>query len=316
MAQWLKETLEMFNNSDKDRIRFEKWPNPNSPVLNELNRLKIVKITFHKGIMIVTLEKRRLLEMAVEEGASAIILFSNSSDNNCREERERTYPDLRHVMREMYALKKNNKYRPIVLDSEGNPHYALDFYVDNICIIGYQAHPCYPERTRFGLKFLVGDKFCFLRTPDKNLAKDLSMLTELTEPGYKQWGIYFDNVRTSADGSYYQSFGGWEETWMLNPEKIMLSEKIYAYQKLSTNLDSFDYYHVKPCPIYEYYWVDPGDYLHNIGFAYDSQEKENVHPIEHPFLFSEYERFRNIVDSKYEALRQHTKGAGRRNTKK
>lgn len=290
----IKEAFELFN--DNNTLVFEKWPNKYSNILNELNTIKLVSITFRQGRIYVTVKNKKILELAVKEHASKIILFDNSSDRNCYEDLNRHWVSRDWLVRELYVFKKGNKYNAILQNIDGETKLATPFYVDNICIIAYKHHPCYPQDTLFGLKFLVGKKFCFLRTETGRLSKSLFELTNLTELGYRRWHIYQGNVRTSHDGTYYQKFAGWEETWLLPPKKYWVTDKIYYEQELTS---SAEYWNVgidknlKPCPTMEFYRVSERfPYLEHIGFAYDSKEKINTYPLNNPFLWAEYEKYR------------------------
>lgn len=278
-AKALKEALELFK--DNTTLTFEKWPIRCSNILNELATLNIVEIKFYQGNIIVKLKEKDILELAVKDEANSIILFDNSSDrNNYKVDKY----DKHYVYRQLYVLKKKNKYKALLRDNYGNAEYATDFYVDNICIICYQWHPCYVKDTVFGLKFLVGKKFCFLRTESKELTSDLSMLTQLTPLSYKQWNIYFGNVSTSSTGHYYQTFAGWEETWLLPPERHWINDKVFYEQVLSSNSDAFSYYNAKPCAEYEFFVKVPWG-VERIGYAYDDKKAENN--LEKPFFYNE-----------------------------
>lgn len=278
MKKALKEALELFK--DNTTLTFEKWPARYSNILNELATIKIVEIKFCQGNIIVKLEEKEILKLAVEEEADSIILFNNGDDGNNYEAR---YWEKGYVYRQIYVLKKKNKYKVIIKDLYGNTKFATNFYVDNVCIICYQSHPCYPEETVFGLKFQVGKKFCFLRTESKELSADLSKLTQLTPLSYRQWNIYYGDVKTSADGFYYQSFAGWEETWLLAPKRHWINDNIFYEQELSSNSDSFSWYNAKPCAVYMFYnkthWG-----VERIGYAYDDKNADGN--LKKPFFWN------------------------------
>lgn len=306
-TQRLKEILELFSN--KTETHFEKWPNKYTKSLIELIAIGLAKVTFSKGKLKATLSNnsKAIVKMAVDENASEIILFNNEADGNCYDAIHRKREDeLRLVKREIYVIRKKNKYKPIFEDKNGRPYFPIDFYADNVCIIGYKGHPCYPQDTVFGFKMLVGNKFQFLTTETDELSKHFYNLTKLTKAGYNQWNVYFGNVKTSYDGKYYQGFAGWEETWITEAPKHWVNEHVFYMQELSSNSDCFSVginTYLEPCPVYQFYlveksWNGENRYTH-IGFAYGSNSKLNTYTLKDPYIWSEYKKYIDPSNDEY-----------------
>lgn len=304
----LQELLDLFGKSCS--VEFPHWPNKYSNTLNELSTLKLANVSFAFGKIRVKIgeAQKAVIKMAVDEKAQAIILFNNETDWNCQEAINDKHDwELKMVKREFYVLKKNRKYKPIFFHKDDKTSFfPVNFYANNICIIGYKPHPCYPQDTTFGIKFLVGKKVCFLTTENNMLSKNLRELTKLTKPGYTYFHIYWDDIKSSIDGTIYQQFAGWEETWIEAPKMMRYNSHVVYHQQLTRSSDCFEVgirSRLKPCAVYEFYlekkdWKGEISYEH-IGFAYDSKEKINPYPLKNPFVWSQYKKYVDPTEDDY-----------------
>lgn len=282
----LKSALALFpEDKKKNTLVLDKWPIKESNILNELAAIGIVEIKFNRGKITVNLLLRGVLEIAVKEKAKSIIKFDNSTDRNACE-RIKKYPvDRKHLIREVYVIKKTvkkeDKYNVILVHPQqpANCRLALPFYVDNVCIISYYTN--WVEDTVFGLKFHIGDKFCFMTTPDKHLARDLYDLTKVTTPGYNQWHVY--NFRSNKpDDSIYQMFAGWAETWLLGRKRIWLTDNLFYSQEITSSSDMgyWDEGIKAPAPLYQFFTYNEHWGYQEVGYAYDHPNAK--HNMEHP----------------------------------
>ena len=98
-------------------------------------------------------------------------------------------------------------------------------WFDNVCLVTYQSHPCYPEDTVFGIVVEKNKKFACVK--EKGATRVLLLkrinailkegMCELTPFDYRQYKFEYN----SGD-SIYQAFWGYERTWIVPEEKLLV----------------------------------------------------------------------------------------------
>lgn len=130
-------------------------------------------------------------------------------------------------VREVYlAESPDGKFA--ILDDEGNP--LFNEWFDNVCLVTFQGHPCYPEHTKYGVVAKKGHKYALVKEKGADhprLTKNLNCLlkqgnVELTNFDYGQFRFYYDKNSPSEYKVIYQAFWGYERTWAIPERKLMV----------------------------------------------------------------------------------------------
>ena len=169
-------------------------------------------------------------------------ILSNEDDLPCKPGKE--YGDDRWYKRnkrELYlAEREDGKFA--ILDHDGVMHF--NDWFDNVCIVSWQSHPCYPENTKFGIVVMKDHKYACVKQkgamhPQLSLMSDMNdflRYTELTPFTARQYMFEYK----THDGEWrdiYQSFWGYERTWARTVEDITVQydENISYYENIMAN---------------------------------------------------------------------------------
>ena len=142
-------------------------------------------------------------------------------------------------VREIY-LAENPDGKFAVLDNDGN--ILFDDWFDNVCLVTYQGHPCYPEHTRYGVVVKKGHQYALVKKkaePPRLTYSTNSLLkkgvAELTYFDYGQFRFY----DTNDDEVIYQAFWGYERTWAIPEERLMVQydEHLSYHENIMSNSD-------------------------------------------------------------------------------
>ena len=142
-------------------------------------------------------------------------------------------------------LAENADGKFTILDDEGN--ILFDDWFDNVCLVTFQGHPCYPERTKYGVVVKKGHKYALVKEKaglphltfsiNSLLKKDRA---ELTYFDYGQFRFYFDNSGPSGEEKrIYQAFWGYERSWIIPEKKLIVQydENLSYHENIMSNSD-------------------------------------------------------------------------------
>ncbi len=147
-----------------------------------------------------------------------------------------------YYVREIY-LAESPDGKLAVLDDEGNP--LFNEWFDNVCLVTFQSHPCYPENTKYGVVVKKGHKYALVKEKGADhprLTKNLNCLlkqgnAELTNFVCGQFRFYHDKNSPYKDEVIYQAFWGYMRTWAISGEKLMVQydENISYHEDIMIN---------------------------------------------------------------------------------
>ena len=171
-------------------------------------------------------------------------VINNKRDLPCAEGKAYKNIKWEYYVREVYlAESPDGKFA--VLDDEGNP--LFNEWFDNVCLVTFQGHPCYPEHTKYGVVVKKGHKYALVKEKGADhprLTKNLNCLlkkgnAELTDLDYGQFRFYYDKNSPSKDKVIYQTFWGYERTWAIPEEKLMVQydEHLSYHENIMSNYD-------------------------------------------------------------------------------
>ena len=173
-------------------------------------------------------------------------ILSNEDDLPCKPGKR--YGDERWFERnkkELYLAEREDG-KLAVLDYDGNMHFG-DWF-DNVCLVTWQSHPCYPEDTEFGIVVMKNHEFACVKEkgaehaillPMSRNINEVLMYSELTPFDARQYK--FEYEKHDYDGSYwkqiYQSFWGYERSWAYTEKQIEVQydENISYYENIMAN---------------------------------------------------------------------------------
>lgn len=169
-------------------------------------------------------------------------ILSNEDDLPCKPGKE--YGD-----EKWYEIKKRKLYlaeredgKFAILDHDGVMHF--NDWFDNVCIVTWQSHPCYPENTKFGIVVMKDHKYACVKQkgdihPQLSLMRDMNdfiRYTELTPFTARQYMFEY-KTHEGEWRDIYQSFWGYERTWARTVEDITVQydENISYYENIMAN---------------------------------------------------------------------------------
>lgn len=178
-------------------------------------------------------------------------ILSNENDLPCKPGKR--YGDEKWYernKRELYlAEREDGKFA--ILDHDGVMHF--NDWFDNVCLVTWQGHPCYPENTDFGIVVMKDHKYACVKQkgdihPQLSLMRDMNdflRYTELTPFTARQ---YMFEYKTHSTYTYeeiwkdiYQSFWGYERTWIRTIKDITVQydENISYYENIMANSNPY-----------------------------------------------------------------------------
>ena len=154
-------------------------------------------------------------------------VLNNKRELPCAPDKEYEDRKWRRYVREI-NLAENADGKFTILDDEGN--ILFDDWFDNVCLVTFQSHPCYPERTKYGVVVKKGHKYALVKEKAElpRLTFSINSLlkkdhAELTYFDYGQFRFYFDKSGSSNEEKrIYQAFWGYERTWAIPEERLMV----------------------------------------------------------------------------------------------
>lgn len=157
-----------------------------------------------------------------------------------------------------------------LLDDKGVP--VLDEWFDNICLVTFQSHPCYPEETKMGIIVERDYKFAALvskGSPRPILRRHLYDILKkgecmLTLSDKTQFLFEF----TRKEGErIYQAFWGYERTWLLGKNELMVNhdEHLSYHENIMANSGPYNCVGTDK--------LAPGDYFLPRYIYYDGKRK-------------------------------------------
>ena len=164
-------------------------------------------------------------------------VLNNKRELPCAEGKKYEDREWERYVREVY-LTESPDGKLAVLDDEGNP--LFNEWFDNVCLVTFQSHPCYPEHTKYGVVVKKGHKYALVKEKGADhprLTKNLNCLlkhgnAELTNLDYGQFRFYYDKNSASKDEVIYQAFWGYERTWAIPAKKLMVQyDKNLSYHE-------------------------------------------------------------------------------------
>lgn len=195
---------------------------------NGVLKSKVEKSTLRIVLKIGNVDKAKsmlkVFDLSVQLGENnlRLVTLSNKDDLPCREGKKYENSDWKRYLREV-QLAENENGKFAILDNNGNP--VFNDWFDNVCLVTYQNHPCYPEHTKYGVVVMKDHKFACVKPNGAEKVTLRKFLINFLKPGKCEL-THFDTKQYKfeyEDGDkIYQSFWGYERTWAIEQEKLMV----------------------------------------------------------------------------------------------
>lgn len=157
-----------------------------------------------------------------------------------------------------------------LLDDKGVP--VLDEWFDNICLVTYQSHPCYPEDTKMGIVVERDYKFAALVSKGSPRPILRRNLFDILKKGECMLTL-FDKTQflfeftSKEDERIYQAFWGYERTWLLGKNDLMINhdDHLSYHENIMANSGPYNRIGRDTLP--------PGDYFLPRYIYYDGERR-------------------------------------------
>lgn len=194
----------------------------------------------HKANTIIQLH-----ELSEKLGVSRLKLRTLTNKDDLPSRKQESYMEKEWYERMITEINiAENEYGKFtILDDDGD--IVLNEWFDNICLVSFQSHPCYPDKTKMGI--IVERNHEFAALVDKGNPKPILRrnVKELFRKGGSMLTVFspkqFIFQHTHDDGIIYQAFWGYERTWVLSEKEIAVhyDKDLTYYENIMTNSNPY-----------------------------------------------------------------------------
>ena len=231
-----------------------------SLVANDVLKAKVDKksmeIYLELGRKDKAIKMIKLQELADKLGVDGLKFRTISNEHELPSRPGKKYEDRnweRYVREISLAENKDGKFA--ILDKEGEP--LFNDWFDNVCLVTYQSHPCYPERTVFGI--VVEKNYEFAAVIGKGDPKPILRynIDQLLKKGEAMLTVFskrqFMFQRYDSDNAIYQAFWGYERTWARGEDELTVKydENITYHENIMMGGNPYKPFGVKDDVPYE-----------------------------------------------------------------